>query len=78
MSTQKHLTWFPTYGFNKQIQIGRLKIGAEFRPKSKNEWGRFGGGCNWKLGVQIGCTTVIVSLLVFEMTFTWKPKSKKG
>lgn len=29
--------------------------------------GRFGGGWNWKVGVQVGGKTVIISLLVAEL-----------
>jgi hypothetical protein len=34
------------------------------RRSSKNLWGRFGGGWNWKLGVDIGGSSVILNLLV--------------
>lgn len=43
-------------------------------PSPKNAWGRFGGGWNWKLGVQMGSHTILVSLLVCEITYSkpWK------
>lgn len=34
------------------------------RRSKDNLWGRFGGGWNWKLGIDVGGTTVIVNLLV--------------
>ena len=35
----------------------------------KSLWGRFGGGWNWKLGIQAGGTTIIFSMLICEVTF---------
>jgi len=52
----------------KTWNINRLEIQFEWRSKN-NLWGRFGGGWNWKLGIQIGSTTIILSLLVFSLTF---------
>lgn len=43
---------------------------------SKNLWGRFGGGWNWKLGVQIGGTTTIISLFVCEFVINKRPKQQ--
>ena len=57
----------------KKWVIGRLTIVFEWRSK-KNLWGRFGGGWNWKLGLQIGSTTTIISLLIFELRFCWNKK----
>lgn len=33
--------------------------------------GRFGGGWNWKVGIQVGGKTVLISLLVAQLTLTW-------
>jgi hypothetical protein len=33
----------------------------------RNAWGRFGGGWNWNVGVQVGGSTVIVNLLVASL-----------
>jgi hypothetical protein len=38
--------------------------------------GRFGGGWNWKLGIQTGERSVLISLLVSELKITW-PKTKE-
>lgn len=35
-------------------------------------WGRFGGGWQWKLGIQQGGNTVIVSLFVAELRIEWR------
>jgi hypothetical protein len=37
------------------------------RRSSRNLWGRFGGGWNWKVGIQIGGSSAIINLLVFEI-----------
>ena len=55
----------------KEWHIGRLRIVYHWR-SSKNLWGRFGGGWNWKLGIQAGARTVIVEMLVFSLRFEWK------
>ena len=54
----------------RKIKIGRLHITYERRSKD-NLWGRFGGGWNWHIGVEVGGKTVIVSLLVCFIRFYW-------
>ena len=56
--------------------IGSLKIEFEWR-SSKNLWGRFGGGWNWKLGFQLGGSTLIISLLICSITFNLKQRDKE-
>ena len=51
----------------KQWSIGRASFVFQCR-SSKCLWGRFGGGWNWKLGFQVGGSTVIVNLLVCSLT----------
>lgn len=56
-------------------KIKRWKITKSQRPAS-SAWGRFGGGWQWKLGIQAGTITrqrfsVIVSLLVTEWRVTY-------
>lgn len=48
--------------------IGNCKITFHWQSKN-NMWGRFGGGWNWKLGFQAGGSTLIISLLIFDVTF---------
>lgn len=43
-----------------------MKIKYTRKPKAAY-MGRFGGGWNWKLGVQVGGRTVIISLLVCDI-----------
>ncbi len=47
----------------RSVSIGRWTVKYERRFRS-NLLGRFGGGWNWKLGVQAGGNTMIVNLLV--------------
>ena len=56
-------------GVQRIVRLWRLEVRYERRFKS-NLWGRFGGGWNWKLGIQAGRRTVIVNLLVSSLTFT--------
>lgn len=47
--------------------LWRTRIRFSWRSR-KNLWGRFGGGWNWKLGFQMGDTTLIISLLIFSIS----------
>jgi hypothetical protein len=50
------------YDFRFTLKLP-FKFQAKFEQKSKGQmWGRFGGGWNFKLGIQIGGSTVIISL----------------
>lgn len=51
---------------NKKWRIGKREVCFHWQSKN-NLWGRFGGGWNWKLGVQIGGSTIIISLLICEI-----------
>ena len=59
---------------DKRFRVGRLKVRFHLR-SAKSYMGRFGGGWNWKIGVQWEKTTVIISMLVAELIFTI---AKKG
>lgn len=50
----------------KSIRIGQLTIEYHWRSKD-NLWGRFGGGWNWELGLQIGEKTILIHCLVFTI-----------
>lgn len=69
--------WASEYLIQKKFRIGGLCTKFEMR-SSKGFMGRFGGGWDWKLGLQAstpskrGCT-VIVSLLVAELRFDYCP-----
>lgn len=58
--------WFSDTKFRKVVQFGRWKIRAEMR--SKNGWmGRFGGGWNYKLGIDVGGRTVLINLFIMTI-----------
>jgi len=44
--------------------------------RSDGFMGRFGGGWNWKIGLQMGSSSLIISLLIFSITIS-KPYKKK-
>lgn len=67
---------FPSHGIKKQWKLGRLEIMFEWR-SSENLWGRFGGGWNWVLGIQVGTSSVIINLLVCSLRFNLKSKGNK-
>lgn len=54
--------------------IGRLRVRYTHRDRAAF-MGRFGGGWQWKLGLQAGGRTLIVSLLVAELRFDWDYQS---
>lgn len=59
----------------RKWQLGRVKIAFEWR-SSSSLWGRFGGGWQWKLGIQAstGFRTVIISLLICTIRISLQPK----
>jgi len=56
---------------DKKWKCGRLDIRFKWRSK-KNLMGRFGGGWNWKLGLQTGGSTIVISLLICEIMFSYE------
>lgn len=61
--------WASTYLFNVRRAFGRLTVGASMR-RTDGWMGRFGGGWNWKLGVALGSSTLLIDLLVLTVTFS--------
>jgi len=57
---------------NRTWKFGRLNIRT--RNGKSDLWGRFGGGWNWKVGVQVGGRTVIFNLLTFSLSVSWEKK----
>jgi hypothetical protein len=70
------------------VKIGRLRIRADRWPWDRSlygpgrngwgkvpGWGRFGGGWNWKLGIAIGGSTVMVDLIFGMVTFSMEKRS---
>jgi hypothetical protein len=63
------MPWIPDYVINKKWQNRLMKISFSIR-SSKGFMGRFGGGWNWKLGFQAGGRSVVISLLIAELTIS--------
>ena len=55
----------------KRLSIGRLEIVFNWRSRH-NLWGRFGGGWQWVVGIEVGSTTVILNLLICSLRFSVK------
>lgn len=61
-------TWLSGYIINWQSKYVSVKW------RRNDGWmGRFGGGWNWKLGIQVGGATAIISLVVLEVRISRKP-----
>jgi len=59
--------WHSAEIINKEL-IKCKYFTVTLRIRSKNSiMGRFGGGWNWKLGLQAGERTLIISLLVLDV-----------
>ena len=58
------------YILQKEWQRGRFMVGISWR-SGKGIMGRFGGGWQWKLGLQGSWSTVILSLLILEIRISW-------
>jgi hypothetical protein len=56
----------PLKEVRRQWRVGHWRFSYS-RRSSKNMWGRFGGGWNWKLGMDIGGSCVILNLLVSSL-----------
>ena len=67
----------PRYIIKSQNKSTKLKIRFEMRSKD-NFMGRFGGGWQWKLGFQASKTSIIISLLVAELSISWYRLTKSG
>lgn len=52
--------------FKAEWLIAGRKVQLHCRP-TDSVWGRFGGGWNWEIGVQVGGSTVLVNLLVCSL-----------
>ncbi len=59
----------PKREIRKTFHLGRWRLTYQWR-SAHNLWGRFGGGWQWKLGIQAGHSTVIISLLVCSLSLS--------
>jgi len=60
------IKWHSDYIIKKEIIIWKCRLKISWR-SSKSVMGRFGGGWNWKIGLQWGKTTLLISLLILEI-----------
>lgn len=58
----------------RELDIGPISI--QYQRRVSEPLGRFGGGWNWSIGLQIGGRTAIVNLLVCMVRISWKQKAK--
>ena len=61
----------PVMEIKKTLQVGRITIKFSWRSK-KNNWGRFGGGWNWKAGFSAGGSTVYFHLLIADLMVSYR------
>jgi len=54
----------------KSWRIGSLSICAIWR-SSRRPCGRFGGGCQWKFGIQAGSGRTTMSVFVMDIRLEW-------
>jgi hypothetical protein len=66
---------WPKQEIRRSWQIGRLSVGFVWKSR-KNLMGRFGGGWNWRIGIQAGSwRSVIVSLLICSVRINIRKKA---
>lgn len=53
-----------------KFHLGIFRFHIEMRSR-KNLWGRFGGGWNWELGLQISRKTIIINWLIGSIRIDW-------
>lgn len=58
--------FYDIIGWNKKWRVWKFNFNLEYR-SGKNAWGRFGGGWNYELGIQIGERTIILKFLIFML-----------
>lgn len=68
--------WEPSYHFYKKKTFKHFIISCDMRDR-KSVWGRFGGGWNWKVGFQLGGSTLVVSILLIEARISIRKKEPK-
>jgi hypothetical protein len=74
--TKEEIGWASKTINKKKFKIGKYKFAYERRDKS-GVMGRFGGGWQYKLGIDIGGSTVILNLLVATLRIDHE-KDKEG
>jgi hypothetical protein len=61
----------PILKFERSLKVGKLTVRFSWR-STKNIWGRFGGGWNWKAGFSAGGSTVYFHLLIADLMVSYR------
>lgn len=69
----KKLSWSSAYWIDWRWKLFGIKFHFTWRDAS-GIMGRFGGGWNWKVGVQWGKSDALFSLFVCELSVSWYKK----
>lgn len=65
------MRWHASTVLDKRWHLGRFRLRIHWR-RSDGLMGRFGGGWNWRLGVQVGGTTVLFALVVLTVSIAYR------
>jgi hypothetical protein len=76
MKSDKVLPWFAPTIVKKTGQVGRLAVTFHWR-SSQGIWGRFGGGWQWVVGIEVGGSTVLFNLLFCTLRFYLRPRGEE-
>lgn len=68
--------WFSETIFSIHKVFWRIKFHALMRDGS-GLMGRFGGGWQWALGIELSRTTILLNLFVMTITFHWMSKEER-
>lgn len=74
---KEEMGWFSKKLISKRWNIWCFEFKFEMK-SSKGIMGRFGGGWNWKVGIQVGGKTIIIYLLVASLWISYKNKKEKN
>lgn len=70
------IRWGSEHVLDKKVHIGRLKLHLSWR-NSKGLMGRFGGGWQWKVGIQIDGTLRSGNIALLVMELSWHLEKKE-
>lgn len=72
----KEVGWFSKDIIDRSWTFGRWKVHVRWR-RGDGIMGRFGGGWQWELGVQVGGSTVLFNLVFLSVSICRLPKPKE-
>lgn len=68
------MSWHTIEKVRKEWLIFGRRVTFEWR-SGKSPMGRFGGGWNWKVGVQVGGSSVILNLFVCMLRIEFRKRN---